>query len=87
MPSARELETQIVRFDLDLCLDGCCMVLYLLRELYRGPPKSKLVLCLAENVTYQGKTPALLKMESDFDLFRVENFVFVYNPWDPANVH
>lgn len=26
------------------------------------------------------------KSESDFGLFRVDNFVYVYNPWNPANL-
>lgn len=85
MPSARELETQLVRFDVSLDANGCSLVLYLLRELYRGPPHSKCVLSVAENVTYQGKTPAIQKMETDFGLFRVDNFVYIYNPWNPAN--
>lgn len=81
LPSAQELETVLVRFDVSLDKDGCLGVINALRELYRGP---LLVLRASDNITYQGRNGALRRFEEDFGLYRVDNFVYIFNPWEPC---
>ena len=83
LPTARERETLLVRFDLSADQEICCRVMDLLRTMYMGPIQ---VLRVSDNVTYQGKTSTLSmhQIQSDFQLLRVDNFVYVYNPYDTA---
>jgi hypothetical protein len=78
LPSALELETLLVRFDVQLEPDGCRDIVCALRLMYEGP---RLVLRVSDNITYQGRNGSLKRFESDYSLLRVDNFVYIYNPW------
>lgn len=82
LPSAREMETLLIRFDHPSYLSARIVedIVDLIREMYIGP---RLVLRVADNLTYQGRTAGgtLTRFQSDFNLLRIDNFVYIYNPW------
>ena len=80
LPSARELETLLIRFDMVMKTGVCKNIVAIIRQTYCGP---RLVLRVADNLTFQGRTAGgtLGLFQSTFKLLRIDNFVYIFNPW------
>lgn len=80
LPSAREMETLLIRFDIAMKTGVCRNIVAIIRQMYCGP---RLVLRVADNLTFQGRTAGgtLGSFQTTFKLLRIDNFVYIYNPW------